>query len=106
MPDRNVYHVVPSGERWGVRLEGAPALAVETDDQKTAIDQASDYVRQLGQGRVVVHAESGQIETVHTVDRLPEPSGSWTDALRSGPVLAAVGAFALAALVVGLRRRR
>ena len=99
MPSRNVYHVVPADERWGVRLEGAPTLAFETDDRDAAVERASGYVRQLGEGRVVVHGESGQIETVHTFDRLPPAPSSWS--VRSHPVALAVG---LAALVGAGRR--
>ena len=101
MPESNVYHVVPNGERWGVRLEGAPTLAAEVDTQDAAVDRASGYVRQLGAGRVVVHGEGGQIETVYTVDRLPPPRAGG-----ARPLLWVAGAVGLAALAVGLRRRR
>ena len=71
MADRNVYHVVPADDAWGVRLEGAPTLATQADTQDAAVERASGYVRQLGAGRVVVHGEGGQIEAVHTFDQLP-----------------------------------
>ena len=105
MPSRNVYHVVPTDEHWGIRLEGSPALSFETPDKDKAVDRAAGYVRQLGAGRVVVHGDSGQIETVHTFDRLPAPQGSWRDAVLSEPVLAGVAAAALVALGVGLAWR-
>ena len=105
MPHRNVYHVVPREERWGVRLEGSPTLSFETDRRDAAVDRASSYVRQLGAGRIVVHNESGQIETVHTFDQLPAPEASWRAAARSKPLYLAVGAVALVALGYGLSRR-
>ncbi|WP_420454122.1 DUF2188 domain-containing protein [Rubrivirga sp.] len=105
MANSNVYHVVPREERWGVRLEGSPTLSFETDDREAAVDRAAGYVRQLGAGRVVVHSDSGQIETVHTFDQLPAPQGGWLDAVLSQPVYLAVGAAALVALGVGLSRR-
>ena len=105
MPGRNVYHVVPSEDRWGVRLEGSPTLSFETDDRDDAVDRASGYVRQLGAGRIVVHTDSGQIETVHTFDRLPSPEPSWTDAVLSRPLYLAVGVVGLVALGYGLSRR-
>lgn len=105
MADRNVYHVVPADERWGVRLEGAPALAYQADSQEEAVERASGYVRQLGAGRVVVHGDTGQIEAVHTVDRLPATPRSWADAALDHPVLLAVGVAAGVALAVALRRR-
>ncbi len=106
MATPNVYHVVPREDRWGVRLEGSPTLSFETDEREAAVDRASGYVRQLGAGRVVVHGDSGQIETVHTYDQLPAPRGSWVDAALSQPALVAVGAVALVALGIGLYRRR
>ena len=105
MPSRNVYHVVPSDDGWGVRLEGSPTLSYETDDADDALQQASGYVRELGAGRVVVHGEGGQIQAVHTFDQLPAPETSWTDAVLSKPVYLAVGAAALVALGYGLSRR-
>lgn len=105
MPSRNVYHVVPHEAQWGVRLEGSPTLSYEADDRDAAVDRAASYIRQLGAGRIVVHGESGQIETVHTFDRLPSPHGSWRDAVLSEPVYVAIGAIALVAFGIGLRRR-
>lgn len=107
MPSRNVYHVVPSDDRWGVRLEGSPTLSYEVDDRDDAVQRAVSYVKQLGSGRIVVHSDSGQIETVHTYDSLPAPpSSDWTDQLLSAPVLIGVGAVALIAFGYGLSRRR
>ena len=104
MPGSNVYHIVPSDDRWGVRLEGSPSLSFETDDRDVAVDRASGYVRQLGAGRIVVHNDAGQIEAVHTFDSLPVET-SWTDAVLSKPVYAAVGVVVLIAFGYGLSRR-
>ena len=106
MPGSNVYHVVPSDEQWGVRLEGSPSLSFEADTREAAVEHASGYVRELGEGRVVVHGDGGQIETVYTVDRLPPAQASWVGAVLSHPVYLAVGVAALVALGVGLGRRR
>ncbi|WP_412067391.1 DUF2188 domain-containing protein [Rubrivirga sp. IMCC43871] len=105
MPSRNVYHVVPHDGRWAVRLEGSPSLSFESDGRDAALDRASGYVRQLGVGRVVVHSEQGQIETVHTFDQLPAPTGGWRDAVLSQPYYLAAGAALLIAFGYGLSRR-
>ena len=105
MPNRNVYHVVPHDDRWGVRLEGSPTLSSEFDDRDDAVDRAAEYVRELGAGRGVVHSDSGQIETVHTFDQLPAPHGSWRDAVLSRPALAVGVAALLVAFGYGLSRR-
>lgn len=106
MPNSHVYHVVPHDGRWGVRLEGAETLAHETDGRDEAETHAAGLVRRWGAGRVVVHAETGQIETVHTFDRLPAPEPDWWDVVLSRPAAVAVGAVFLIALGYGLRRRR
>ena len=106
MPGRNVYHVVPHDDRWGVRLEGSPTLSFEADDREAAVERASGYVRQLGAGRVVVHGDSGQIETVHTFDTLPPADAPWWEAVLSRPVYAGAAAALLVAFGLGLRRRR
>ncbi|WP_412062902.1 DUF2188 domain-containing protein [Rubrivirga sp. IMCC45206] len=105
MPSRNVYHVVPHDSRWAVRLEGSPSLSYEADDRDAAVDRASGYIRQLGMGRVVVHSDEGRIETVHTFDQLPAPTGSWRDAVLSQPFYLAAGAALLIAFGYGLSRR-
>lgn len=105
MPGRNVYHIVPTDDRWGVRLEGAPSMSFETADRDDAVERASGYVRQLGAGRIVVHSEQGQIETVHTFDQLPSAETSWVDAVLSRPLYLGVGVVALVALGIGLARR-
>ena len=106
MASTNVYHIVPADDEWGIRLEGAPTLSYQTDSQDAAVERAVGYVRQLGAGRIVVHGEGGQIETVHTFDRLPEVETSWLDAVLSRPVYVGVGVAALVALGYGLNRRR
>ena len=106
MTSPNVYHVVPNDGRWAIRLEGSPTLSYHADDQDAAVDRAVGYVRQLGAGRIVVHAETGQIETVHTFDRLPEAEPSWLDAVLSRPVYVGAAVAGLVALGVGLARRR
>lgn len=105
MPSNNVYHVVPHEDRWGVRLEGASRLSSAADDRDEAVDQAAEYVRKRGSGRVVVHSDSGQIETVHTFDQLPAPDGSWRDAVFSRPGLAVAVAVLLIGFGYGLSRR-
>lgn len=105
MPTRNVYHVVPSDSRWGIRLEGSPALSYECDDRDDAVRRASGYVRQFGAGRIVVHNDAGQIETVHTYDQLPPEHGSWRDAVFSEPVYVALAVAGLVALGAGLAWR-
>ena len=105
MPRPNVYHVVPVDGRWGVRLEGSPTLSHESDDRDDAVDQAASYVRRWGAGRIVVHGDSGQIETVHTFDQLPVSRPSWRDTVLSGPAVAVGVVVLLVAFGVGLARR-
>ncbi|GAB5534405.1 MAG: hypothetical protein Rubg2KO_06540 [Rubricoccaceae bacterium] len=105
MPHRNVYHVVHSDDRWVAKLEGSPTHSAEDATRDTVVLKAADYVRRFGSGRVVVHAENGQIETVHSFDELPTAPSGWIETVLSHPVYLAVGVVGLVALGVGLARR-
>lgn len=105
MPHRNVYHVVRSDNHWVAKLEGSPTHSAEDTTRDTVVLKAADFVRRLGSGRVVVHSENGQIETVHSFDELPTAPKGWIETVLSHPVYLAIGVVGLVALGVGLARR-
>lgn len=116
-----VYHVVPHGEEWAVKKEGADQASRVASTQADAIVLAERFASNQAPGRVVIHGENGTIEAQHTFDRgsaLVEAK-SWTRAVGqpavwTGVALAiGVGALAWLALrndglsrVQELRRRR
>ena len=106
MPHRNVYHVVHADDRWVAKLEGSPAHSAEDKTRDTVVLKAADFVRRFGSGRIVVHSENGQIETVHSFDELPTASQGWVGTVLSHPVYLAAGVVGLVALGVGLARAR
>ena len=105
MTEDAVYHVVPADGEWGVRLAGAPTLSFTSADRGKAVDRAATYVRIWGAGRVVVHDDGGQIETVHGFEDLPPPRPAWREAATSGPALAVVGAVLVVSFGIALARR-
>ena len=105
MPHRNVYHVVQDDDRWIAKLEGSPTHSAADASRDVVVLKAADFVRRFGSGRIVVHADNGQIETVHSFDELPSASSGWVETVLSHPVYLAVGVVGLVALGVGLARR-
>ena len=53
-------HVVPAGNRWGVRQEGASDLTSTHRTQELAIDAARDIARRE-RTEVVIHRPDGRI---------------------------------------------
>lgn len=106
MPQRNVYHIVHDDGRWLAKLEGSPTHSAEDASRETVVLRAADFVRRFGSGRIVVHGENGQIETVHSFDELPTARKGWVETTLSHPVYLAAGVVGLVALGVGLARRR
>lgn len=57
---RKNIHVVPQGNRWGVKPEGAKVPSSTHRTQKAAID-AGRPKAQLNQSELVIHRPNGQI---------------------------------------------
>ena len=107
MSDHNVYHIVPRNGRWAARLQGSPTVSLEADSRSAALEGTEAIVRQLGDGRIVLHGEGGAIESVHTFEQIVDtPNSSWTDALRSAPFLVGMAAVCLVGVGFALRGRR
>lgn len=106
MPHRNVYHVVQDDDRWVAKLEGSPTHSAANESRDVVVLKAADFVRRFGSGRIVVHSDNGQIETVHSFDELPSADGGWIGTVLSHPVYLTAGVIGLVALGVGLARSR
>ena len=106
MPAPNVYHVVPREEKWAVKLEGRDSAVRLADSRAEAIREADTFVRNQGTGRVVIHKDTGEIESVHTFDTLPVQTGQdWMNMLLSKPALAVGAAAVLVGVGIVLARR-
>jgi Uncharacterized protein conserved in bacteria (DUF2188) len=53
-------HVVPVGDRWGVRGEGNQRLTSISDTQREAIADATTIARQQ-RSELLIHGQNGQI---------------------------------------------
>lgn len=103
----NVYHVVPREEQWAVKLEGRDQAVRVTESRADAIREADTFIRNQGAGRVVIHKETGAIESVHTFDTLPVETGEdWVNVLLSKPALAIGAAAVLVGVGLALASRR
>lgn len=96
MAQQTVYHVVPSGEEWAVRKQGAAQASRVAATQNEAIGHAEAFARKQAPSRVVIHGEDGKIEGQHSFDAVPRAEGPWTAILTKPPVLTGL-ALALAA---------
>ena len=105
MPSYNVYHVTLRDDRWVARLQGSPTISASAASREETVAAAEGIIRQLGAGRIVLHAEDGVIESVHTFEQITAPPGGWTHALTSRPVWLGVAAACLVGLGFALRGR-
>ena len=73
MSERKVVHVVPDGDNWAVRSEGAGRAASTHKTQDAAIDAATDIAQNARLGQVVIHRPNGTIREEHTYGQDPYP---------------------------------
>lgn len=66
------YHVVPDGDRWAVRREGAERASSVHDTQQAAIDAGRELARQA-QTELVTHRKDGTIRDSDSYGRDPVP---------------------------------
>lgn len=101
----NVYHVVPRDSEWAIKLEGRSEAVRVFASREPAVREADSYIRRQGAGRVVIHRETGEIESVHTVDTLPAET-DWVHAITSRPALAVGLAAVCVGVGIAIARRR
>ncbi|MEW6266135.1 MAG: DUF2188 domain-containing protein [Thermodesulfobacteriota bacterium] len=68
---RDVYHVVPTKDGWGVKKEGNQRNTANTDTKKEAIDTARGLAKQGSLGQVKVHKQDGTIQNEWTYGQDP-----------------------------------
>jgi len=73
MSERKVVHVVPEGDKWAVRSEGADRAASLHQTQDAAIDAARDIALNAGLGQVIIHRPDGTFREEHTYGQDPFP---------------------------------
>ncbi len=65
-------HVVPRGDGWAVRREGADRDSVHAPTQSEAAERAAEIARREG-GEVVIHRPDGTIRDSDSYGRDPNP---------------------------------
>lgn len=87
MAERTIYHVVPSGDEWAVKKQGASQASRVAATQAEAIQHAESFARKQAPSRVVIHGEDGLIREQHSFDSVAREEGPWTAILTTPPVL-------------------
>lgn len=64
---RNRWHIVPRGNRWAVRREGAQRDSAITDTKLQAEARAREIARNQGGGEVIPHGRDGQFQNPDTI---------------------------------------
>lgn len=72
-PKRTVYRVLPSGDDWIVKRDGAEQAARRFDRKQDAIVYARRVAKNNRPSQVVVHRQDGTIETEWTYNGDPYP---------------------------------
>lgn len=60
---RKVYHVLPKGEGWSVRAEGAVRASGRFASLSEAVDAGRRLVRGLDGGQLMIHSPDGHVST-------------------------------------------
>ena len=66
------YHVVPNGDRWAVRREGAERASSLHDTQKEAINRGRDLAKE-GKTELVIHGKNNLIRDSDSYGSDPTP---------------------------------
>ena len=102
---QTVYHVVPSGDEWAVKKQGAEQASRVAATQKEAIEHAETFARRQAPSRVIIHDEDGTIEAQHSFEAADRQESAVTAILTTPPVLTGLAlALGLGGLVWFLRR--
>ena len=72
MPSKKDIHVVPHGEGWATRKEGAQRVGFTADTQKQAIERAREQA-QRQRVEVVIHRPDGRIRDSDSYGSDPNP---------------------------------
>ncbi len=102
---RNVYHIVQHDDGWAVRLQGSPTPSATTDTRAEAVEAASEILRLLGNGRLVVHGEDGRIERGYSLDALESAEERRARATRWAVAAAVLGTAFVVGLAAAIARR-
>ena len=71
---RKVYHVTPTGDgEWKVKREGVSRADSVHENKVNAVDRGRELAKSGGLGQIIIHGQSGKIQTEHTYEKDPYP---------------------------------
>jgi len=72
MSDRVVYHVVPEGDDWKIKREGAQRASAIVEKKSEAVNTAKTLAKNSGPlSQVKIHDQKGKIQTEYTYGKDP-----------------------------------
>jgi hypothetical protein len=73
MSKRNRFHVVPKGDDWAVRREGASKPGKVFENKQDAVDHGRDAAKKQEPSQLIIHKKDGTIQTEYTYKKDPYP---------------------------------
>lgn len=73
MCKREIYDVMPRGDRWAVKGRGAKRAVGVFADKEDAIRRAKDIAKRWLESQVVIRKQDGTIQTEYTYGHDPFP---------------------------------
>lgn len=72
MAKRTVYHVIPGGDDWNIKKEGAGRTSATAQTKAAAIDRAVELAKNSGgPAQVKIHNKDGKIASERTYGQDP-----------------------------------
>ncbi len=73
MSKRTVYYVVPQGDDWAVKRQGADRASAVESKKADAVERGRDLAKNAGgPAQLKIHKVDGTIQTEHTYRNDPE----------------------------------
>jgi hypothetical protein len=73
MAKRHVYHVTKSGDDWRVKQPGAGRAVGNFGTKEEAVNRAVEVARNKPLAQVVIHKETGPVQSERTYGKDPYP---------------------------------
>jgi len=73
MSKRSRIHIVPQGDDWAIRREGASKASKVLDNKQDAIDKGRDTAKKQQPSQLIIHKKDGTIQTEYTYKKDPYP---------------------------------
>jgi hypothetical protein len=73
MPNRKIFHVVPNGEKWDVKIEGQKHPLSSHNKKDEAIQNVVTTAKKYPHSQVKIHRQDGTFQEERTYGDDPHP---------------------------------